>query len=86
MSKKLFVGNIPFKASEEELEGLFREHGEVTSVKVIRDSFSGRSKGFAFVEMGNEDGASKAIDALNGYELNGRAIKVNIAREREKRF
>jgi len=63
----IYVGNVDFKATEEQLSDLFAEYGEVTSVKIITDKLSGRSKGFAFVEMANDDEGQAAIEALNGY-------------------
>ena len=84
-SKKVFVGNLSFSLSNGDLEGIFREFGEVVTAKVITDKYTGRSRGFGFVEMENEDSAQKAIDALNGKELNGRNINVNFAREQEPR-
>ncbi len=85
MNNKLYVGNIPFSIDENGLEQAFAEHGEVKSVKIITDRDSGRSKGFGFVEMENEDQANKCIENLDGKELDGRQLKVNIAREREDR-
>ena len=82
MSNKLFVGSLPFEVTELDLRDLFKQYGEVLSAKVIIDRDSGRSKGFGFVEMGSDGSAQSAIDALNGSEIKGRAIKVNLARER----
>jgi len=73
----LYVGSLPFKISEAELKELFKEYGEVTSVKIIIDKYSGKSKGFGFVEMLNEAEAKKAIKELNGAEVQGRNIIVN---------
>ena len=81
MTKKLFVGNLPFGISDFELEDLFKGYGEVTSAKVIVDRRTGRSRGYGFVEMGTEDLAQQAIEALNGTELKGRPINVSLARE-----
>ena len=81
MTKKLFVGNLPFGVSDFELEDLFKGYGEVTSAKVIVDRRTGRSRGYGFVEMGTEDLAQQAIEALNGTELKGRPINVSLARE-----
>ena len=78
----IFVGSLPFSLEEAELKGFFEEYGEVTSATVITDKFTGRSKGFGFVEMSENDDANKAIEALNQAELQGRAMKVNEARER----
>ena len=82
---KLYVGNIPYSTNDESLNNLFSEYGEVESAVVITDRFSGRSKGFGFVEMTNEDEANNAIEQLDGSEIEGRNIKVNIARERAPR-
>ena len=82
MAQKLYVGNLSFQSTEDELRDLFSQHGEVTSVRLISDRDTGRSRGFAFVEMEN---ANAAIEALNGYELGGRNLRVNEAREREDR-
>ncbi len=81
MTKKLFVGNLPFGISDFELEDLFKGYGEVTSAKVIVDRRTGRSRGYGFIEMGTEDLAQQAIEALNGTELKGRPINVSLARE-----
>ncbi|OGI08009.1 MAG: hypothetical protein A3I68_00515 [Candidatus Melainabacteria bacterium RIFCSPLOWO2_02_FULL_35_15] len=81
MTKKLFVGNLPFGVSDFELEDLFKGYGEVTSAKVIVDRRTGRSRGYGFVEMGTENLAQQAIEALNGTELKGRPINVSLARE-----
>ena len=80
----IYVANIPFKASEPELKGLFEEYGEVSSVKIITDKFNGKSKGFGFVEMNNADEAKRAIEQLNGGELDGRKMVVNEARPRRE--
>ena len=85
MSTKLFVGNISWGADEAALEELFAQYGEVEEAVIIKDKFSGRSKGFAFVTFANADDAAKAIEALNGHELDGRALTVNEARPREER-
>lgn len=77
MGKKIYVGNLSYNTNEAGLNDLFQAHGKVVSVKVITDRDSGRSKGFAFVEMGTEDEARSAISALNGAELDGRQLKVN---------
>ncbi|MBI3231994.1 MAG: RNA-binding protein [Candidatus Doudnabacteria bacterium] len=82
--KKLFVGNLPFSITEEELQNFFAEVGAVTSVKIPLDSMSGRSRGFGFIEMESPKDAQKAIDELNEAEFKGRKISVSIAREREK--
>ncbi len=79
---KLYVGNLSFAITEEELRGLFQEFGQVDTVNIITDNYSGQSKGFGFVEMPNRDEAMKAIDALNAKEVKGRALTVNEARPR----
>jgi cold-inducible RNA-binding protein len=84
MSKRLYVGNLSFQTTENDITSLFEQTGAVESVSIITDRDSGRSKGFGFVEMGTED-ADKAITQLNGTELNGRALTVNEARPREER-
>ena len=84
MSKKIYVGNLSYQTTEGDLTNLFEQVGQVDSVNVITDRDTGRSKGFAFVEMGNED-ADKAITQLNGTEVNGRTLTVNEARPREER-
>ena len=76
----IYVGNLSYKVSDNDLEEVFSEFGEVSSAKVITDRDTGRSKGFAFVEMDNDDDAQAAIDELDGAELDGRTIKVNKAR------
>ncbi len=78
--KKLYVGNIPFSTTESELEELFSQHGTVSSVAVITDRDTGRSRGFAFVEM--DDGADAAIESLDGKDMGGRSLRVNEAQER----
>src|SRR5262249_7142648 len=84
MSKRIYVGNLSFQTTENDISDLFGQIGEVESANLIMDRDTGRSKGFGFVEMGNED-ADKAIAQLNGTELNGRSITVNEARPREDR-
>jgi RNA recognition motif-containing protein len=83
MSKNLFVGNLPFSASTDDLREVFEPHGTVTRAEVISDRMTGRSRGFGFVEMA--DGADEAIAALNGADLQGRPLTVNEARPREER-
>ena len=78
---KIYVGNLPFSASESEVRELFAQHGSVESVSIITDRDTGRPRGFGFVEMARAD-ASKAIQNLNGKELGGRALRVNEAQER----
>jgi cold-inducible RNA-binding protein len=88
MGNKIFVGNLSWEATEEELNNLFSDAGQVTSVKIITDKFTRQPKGFAFVEMANDADAVKAITALNGTMLRDRALTVNEARppkEREDR-
>lgn len=84
MSKKLYVGNLNFSMGSQDLEELFGEFGQVTSATVIMDRETNRSKGFGFVEMANDNEAAAAISALNGKEINGRALTVNEARPREE--
>jgi len=79
----IYVGNIPYKSSEDDLGNLFAEFGDVTSVKIIQDKFTGRSKGFGFVEMNDESGTA-AIDALDGFEHMGRNLRVSKANPREE--
>jgi len=79
----IYVGNIPYRLSEEDLKELFQEYGTVESVKIITDKFSGRSKGFGFVEMPNEEEAKQAIEGLNETEVEGRPLRVNEAKPRE---
>lgn len=80
----IFVGSLPYSLSESELQTFFAEYGEVTSVKIIVDKLSNRSKGFGFVEMSNDEEAKKAIEELHGAEINGRPIVVNQAEERRE--
>ncbi len=82
MSKKIYVGNLPFSSTEEDLKELFGRHGTVESVAVITDRETGRARGFAFVEMAEANAASDAIRALDGTDLGGRNIKVNEAQDR----
>ena len=83
--KKLYVGNLPFRSTEDELRDLFGQHGEVSSASIVMDRETGRSRGFDFVEMNEDSDAESAINALNGYSLGGRALVVNEARPREER-
>jgi RNA recognition motif-containing protein len=85
MEKKLYVGNLSFSATEKELEDLFAQAGSVASVAVITDRNSGRSKGFAFVEMSTPEEAEEAIGKFNEYEFMGRPLKVSVARPKEDR-
>jgi cold-inducible RNA-binding protein len=80
MEKKLYVGNLPYSTTEESLSEAFSEAGTVTSAIIIMDKMSGRSKGFGFVEMSSEEEAAKAIEIMDGKEVDGRAIKVNEAK------
>lgn len=79
----IYVGNLHFDLNEDELKKVFEEYGEVSAVKIIADKISGRSRGFGFVEMVNDDEAKEAIDKLNGTEIKGRKVNVNQAREKE---
>jgi cold-inducible RNA-binding protein len=85
MSTKLYVGNLAFQTTNQELEQLFGQAGTVQSASVVEDRDTGRSRGFAFVEMSSEEEATSAIDQFNGKELGGRALKVNEAKPRENR-
>ncbi len=83
MAKKMYVGNLNYETNEDQLNDVFKEYGEVVSVNIIADKFSGKSRGFAFVEMANDEEADSAMAGLNGKEIDGRNIKVNEARRRE---
>jgi len=85
MGKKLYVGNLSYQTDSSELEQLFGQYGQVTSAQIINDRDTGRSKGFGFVEMSNDNEAQAAIEALNGQQHGGRALTVNEARPREER-
>jgi cold-inducible RNA-binding protein len=85
MGKRLYVGNLTYGVNDADLEQLFSQHGSVTSAQVVMDRDTGRSKGFGFVEMGTDQEAQAAIQALNGKEHDGRALTVNEARPREER-
>jgi RNA recognition motif-containing protein len=85
METKLYVGNLPYTATEEELQAMFASAGTVKTVTVVRDRDTGRSRGFAFVEMETQADAQKAISMVNGKDLGGRALTVNMARPREER-
>src|SRR5208337_834347 len=85
MSTKLFVGNLSFNTTENDLQEAFAAHGTVVEANLMMDRATGRPRGFAFVTMSTPEEAQKAIDALNGKELGGRALTVNIARPREER-
>ena len=81
----IFVGSLPYATTDEELEAAFTEYGEVSSARVIMDRYTGRSRGFGFVEMPNQEQAEAAIRAMNGKDFQGRALTVNEARPREDR-
>ena len=85
MSTKLFVGNLDFKVTENDLQDAFAAHGTVVEANLVTDRATGRPRGFAFVTMSSPEEAQKAIEALNGKDLGGRAINVNVARPREER-
>lgn len=85
MAKKLFVGNIEWGVTDDQLKEIFAAHGEVEEAVIIKDKFSGRPKGFGFVTYVNDDDADKAVEALNDYDLNGRKLAVNEARPKEPR-
>lgn len=80
----IFVGSLPFSMQEGELNELFQEYGEVSAARIIKDRATGRSKGYGFVEMPNDEDGQRAIDELNGAEVGGRTIVVNVAKERER--
>jgi RNA recognition motif-containing protein len=82
LSNKIYVGNLPFSATESDLRSLFEPHGDIASVNVITDRESGRPRGFAFVEMEEASGASNAIRALDGSDMGGRNLKVNEAQDK----
>lgn len=81
----IYVGNLHYDLSEDELKKLFENYGEVSSVKIITDKYSGRSKGFGFIEMDDDTEANEAIEELNGSDVKGRNIKVNQARDNNAR-
>ena len=85
MSSKIYVGGLPYATTDAQLQDLFAAHGTVESARVITDKFTGRSRGFGFVEMASNEEAQKAIQALNGTDLDGRNLTVNEARPQEKR-
>ncbi len=84
MSKKLYVGNLKFTTNTADLRAMFGEHGEVAEAIVIEDRETGRSRGFGFVEMSTAEEAQKAISAMDGKNIDGRQLKVNLARERSR--
>jgi RNA recognition motif-containing protein len=79
---RIFIGNLPFSATEDQLRELFAPHGEVAAVSIVKDKFTDRSRGFAFVEMSNADAANAAIAALANHSMENRTLTINIARER----
>jgi len=81
----MYVSNLSFHTTNEDLKGLFEEFGEVSSAKIINDKVSGRSRGFGFVEMSDDAAARKAMEALEGKEIEGRSLSVAVAREKEER-
>jgi RNA recognition motif-containing protein len=85
VGKKLYVGNLPYTATDSDLQRMFEEHGAVQSAQVVMDRDTGRSKGFGFVEMESGEAAQAAISALNGQDFAGRSLTVNEARPREER-
>ena len=85
MSKKIYVGNMSYSTTEDQLREAFAEYGEVVSVNIVMDRMTNRSKGFGFIEMEDADNAKDAISSLNNTELNGREIKVNEAKDRAPR-
>ncbi|MBK7749139.1 MAG: RNA-binding protein [Candidatus Obscuribacter sp.] len=84
MNNKLFVGNLSFKTTQQGLQDLFAEYGEVVSVSIPTDRETGKQRGFAFIEMANQANAEAAIKALNGHELDGRQIAVNVSTPKPK--
>ena len=84
-SMDIYVGNLAYATTEEELQGLFSQYGAVAEARVVKDRVTGRSKGFGFVEMPNADEAKAAIEAINGIEFGGRPLRVNESRPREER-
>ena len=85
MGSKIYVGGLPYSASEEQLSELFSAHGSVDSARIITDKYTGQSRGFGFVEMTSDGEAKTAIDALNGTQMDGRTLTVNEARPQEPR-
>ena len=80
MSKKVYVGNLPFSTTDKDLNDMFAPYGEITEAIIIKDKYSGRSKGFGFVTFANDESATKAISELNGKDVQGREIKVSEAK------
>lgn len=85
MGKKLYVGSLPYSTTEEEMREMFSPFGTVESVRIISDKFTGKSRGFGFVEMSTDEEAQKAIESMQGKDVGGRALVVNEARPEEKR-
>ncbi len=85
MAKNIYVGNLPFSTTDDELNDLFSPHGTIKAARVIKDRITERSRGFGFVEMDNDEEADKAIAAMNGKDLDGRPLKVSEAKPREER-
>lgn len=85
MNEKLYVGGLPYATTEDQLQDVFAAHGTVVSARIITDKFTGRSRGFGFVEMGSADEAQQAIEALHESELGGRKLTVSEARPQERR-
>jgi RNA recognition motif-containing protein len=84
MGTRIFVGNLPFSATEDQLHQLFSPHGEVSSVSIVKDKFTERSRGFAFVEMASAESATAAISALSNHSMDNRTLTINVARERSE--
>jgi RNA recognition motif-containing protein len=82
MAKRLYVGNLPFSTTADDLIALFQAHGQVDSAQVISDKYTGKSRGFGFVEMADDAEADAAVSALNGHDLGGRPLTVNVAQPR----
>ena len=82
---RLFVGNLPYQTMEQDIQDMFSQAGNVTSVNLMFDKFTGKSRGFAFVELATAEEANKAVEMFNGKDMQGRALTVNIARPREER-
>ena len=85
MASKLFVGNLPFTTTENDLQDHFAQAGSVVAVNIMQDRTTGRSRGFAFVEMPSEEDGNAAMKGLNGKDIQGRALSVSVARERQER-
>ena len=85
VNQKIYVGNLPYSTTDQELQDLFANHGNVQSANVVTDRYTGRSRGFGFVEMGSAEEAQQAISALNGADYGGRNLVVNEARPKESR-